>query len=181
MKLDSLIKYSIFLFISSCQPIEQCKDNICLTTSIEEQNNEQVVKLYFISKVDTTLTLDDKIFSIGCPDYIEVTSLFIKEKPSLNDLKYSQILLENTKGEFRVFSSEFFKEGELKPIILPNCAFLSEFQLLIGKEMITSYEFFILKRDDLKVRSADKKVKLHLYLKNEDGGIIISSSNWIYL
>lgn len=181
MKIAFLIKYSILLLFLSCKQIEECKDTICLTTLVKEVDSKYVVKLNFHPKIDTLLTFDDKIFSIGCPDYMEDRSVLKKKRPSLNDLKYSQILLENTNGDFRVFSSEFFKEGEEKSIDFPNCAFLVEFQLPIVAHKVTSYDFFISKLDDIRVKSSDKKVKLHIYLKNNDGGIIINSSNWIYL
>ncbi|WP_293955572.1 MULTISPECIES: hypothetical protein [unclassified Sphingobacterium] len=117
------------------------------------------------------------MFSIGCPDYLENYELFYKSRNS-DVLKHSQIVVENTDNQIRLLSRQFIPEGEQVILELPNCAFLEEFKLALKKDSIISYGFTVGK-DDLRVSTADRKVKLHLYLKNMGNGRIITSSNWI--
>ncbi|WP_312363792.1 hypothetical protein [Sphingobacterium sp.] len=117
------------------------------------------------------------MFATGCPDYWEDATVFYKRKnPSA--LKHNQIIVENTDNKIRLLSSQFFPEGMDVPAVLPNCAFLEEFKLELKKDSIISYPFTVGK-DELRVSTADRKVKLHLYLKNKGNGRIITSSNWI--
>lgn len=181
MKKYIIIKILLLFLCISCTSVEECKDNICLTTNIEKKGKEYQVNINFISKIDTLLQFRDEMFMVGCPNYLEKSWLFNSIKLNLNDLKYSQLLVENSKGDIRLFSHQFIKEGEDTIAEFPNCSEMDNFSLQIYKDKVTNYQFSISKLDDLRVKSSDKKIKLHLYLKNKDGGIIISSSNWIYL
>ncbi|QRY57173.1 hypothetical protein [Sphingobacterium siyangense] len=177
MKIFLLLNIALLGVLSSCQSVEKCEDSICFNTSIREIEHGYFVKLDFESKIDTILNLDDRMFFIGCPDYWEDPTIFYKTK-NPDALKYNQIIVENTDNQIRLLSSQFIPEGKQVPAVLPNCAFLEEFKLELKKDSIISYEFAVGK-DDLRVSTADRKVKLHLYLKNKGNGRIITSSNWI--
>ena len=177
MKIYLLLNIVLLGVLSSCQSVEICEDPICLKTSIRKTGNDYLVRLEFKSKMDTILKLDQRMFATGCPDYWEDATVFYKTKnPSA--LKHNQIIVENTDNKIRLLSGQFFPEGMDVPAILPNCAFLEEFKLELKKDSIISYRFTV-GRDELRVSTADRKVKLHLYLKNKGNGRIITSSNWI--
>lgn len=181
MKINLLFNILMIVILSSCQSANKCEDPICFNTSIEESKNNYVVKLEFESKKDTILKLDARMFTTGCPDYWEDQTEFYKNR-NPNVLKHNQIILENTDNEVRLLSRQFFSKGKQIPIELPNCAFLEQFDLILKKNKVISYNFFVGKnQNELRVSTSDRKVKLHLYLKNNGHGTIISSSNWIDL
>lgn len=177
MKIFLLLNIALLGVLSSCQSVEKCEDSICLKTAIRKTGNNYLVRLEFKSKMDTILKLDQRMFATGCPDYWEDPTVFYKTK-NPDALKHNQIIVENTDDQIRLLSSQFIPEGKQVPAVLPNCAFLEEFKLELKKDSIISYEFAVGK-DDLRVSTADRKVKLHLYLKNKGNGRIITSSNWI--
>ena len=177
MKMYMLLNIVLLSILSSCQSVEKCEDSICFSTSISEIEHGYFFKLDFESKIDTILSLDDRMFSVGCPDYWEDATVFYKTK-NPGALKHSQIVIENTDNQIRLLSRQFFPEGKQVTLELPNCAFLEEFRLALKKDSIVSYEFAVGK-DDLRVSTSDRKVKLYLYLKNKGNGRIITSSNWI--
>ncbi|MCS4226066.1 hypothetical protein [Sphingobacterium sp. BIGb0165] len=181
MKINLLIKGGILVILASCQSPKKCEDPICLKTIIKKTSNNYLVRLEFKSKIDTVLKLDERMFAIGCPDYWEDPTVFYKTK-NPDALKHSQIIVENTDDQFRLLSSQFIPEGESIASVLPNCAFLEEFELMLKKDKVVVYEFAAGKdQNKLRVSTSDRKVKLHLYLKNYGHGIIISSNNWIDL
>jgi len=177
MKIYLLLNIALLGILSSCQSVEKCEDSICFNTSVREIEHGYFVKLDFKSKMDTILILDQRMFATGCPDYWEDATVFYKTK-NPGALKYNQIIVENTDNKIRLLSRQFVPEGMDVPAVLPNCAFLEEFRLALKKDSIISYRFTVGK-DELRVSTADRKVKLHLYLKNKGNGRIITSSNWI--
>ncbi|MCS4167679.1 hypothetical protein [Sphingobacterium sp. BIGb0116] len=177
MKIILLLNIALLGVLSSCQSVEKCEDSICLKTAIRKTGNDYLVRLEFKSKMDTILKLDQRMFATGCPDYWEDPTVFYKTK-NPDALKHNQIIIENTDDQIRLLSRQFYPEGKQVPTVLPNCAFLEEFKLELKKDSIISYRFTVGK-DDLRVSTADRKVKLHLYLKNKGNGRIITSSNWI--
>jgi hypothetical protein len=160
--------------------VEECNDNICFVTETSNAESGLLIKMRFSSKIDTILRLNDEIFTIGCSHYLEPIAKFNK-KPELVDLKHSQIVLENEDGDCRVYSSQFVEEGKTAILILPNCSEMEEFNLSLFKRKIEVYEFVVTNKNDMKVKISDRRIKLHLYLKNGNSGGIIHSSNWINL
>ncbi|QQT32015.1 hypothetical protein I6I99_05435 [Sphingobacterium multivorum] len=179
MKIFLLLNIALLGVLSSCQSVEKCEDSICLKTAIRKTGNNYLVRLEFKSKMDTILKLDQRMFATGCPDYWEDPTVFYKTK-NPDALKHNQIIVENTDDKLRLLSSQFKPREETTPSVLPNCAFLEEFELALKKNKIVVYEFAAGKdQNKLRVSTSDRKVKLHLYLKNKGNGRIITSSNWI--
>jgi hypothetical protein len=71
-----------------CPPCETCSSEMIF------------LLIDFESKIDTILNLDDRMFSIGCPDYLENYELFYKSR-NPDVLKHSQIVVENTDNQIR--------------------------------------------------------------------------------
>lgn len=179
---NRIVQFSwVFLFMSCLSTSkERCSNSICFDAVLEHEEEVFLVRLFFSSKVDTSLYLDDQMFVVGCPSYQEDRTFFGNRKPLLNELKYSQIILENENGSYRVFSSQLFDKDNPSIVIMPNCAFMDEKKIDLKSEEKKILEFNVEKRKDILVEKTDSKVRIHLYYKEPNGtGSILSSVSWL--
>lgn len=182
MKTNITIKLIILicsLSLGNCVWKEKQSKSICLETSIEIDSNRLHVDLVFSSTTDTVFHLDERMLVVGCPFYIENKSRF-ESKPQTDDLLFDQVMLENKKGQFRVFSSSFVYDNGEELTIMANCAFMGKKELILEPGNMKKITLGVSNVNDLKVKEGDKKVRVHLYLKDSYGkGIILTSSNWV--
>ncbi len=159
---------------------ERCVNSICLDVTLEKQEEHFLVKMVFHPNIDTLLYLDEQMFVIGCPLYEENINFFEGVTPTLEELKFSQIILENEDGDYRVFSSQLFDKDKPSVIKMPNCTFMNTKKVDLKNGQSNILEFSIDEKTDILVKEADKKVLVHLYYKDLNGrGYIIRSANWL--
>lgn len=181
MSSNIFVRIMVFLLFSSCSTNTTDKCDVCLDTRFKINNDVFLLEMVFSSKVDTSLIIPGETLIVGCPFYQEEQVYFKKSKPNINELKYTQIILENERGNFRVYSSQFVNPKEETIMLMPNCAFVDEKVLNLNKGQEETFVLHVLSSTDLKVDKADKKVRIHIYYKDEVDkiGVVISSSNWI--
>lgn len=120
------------------------------------------------------------MFVVGCPTYQEDRTSFEETKPLLDELKFSQIILENEKGSYRVFSSQLFDEDKPSIVMMPNCSFMEEKRINLKNGQMETLEFNIEERKDILAETTDSKVRIHLYYKDPNGrGGVLSSGSWL--
>ncbi len=178
MKINfKIIIYFISLFFIGCQvPI---KWNVVL----ESNDGSFMMINKFKSSENKKLIIDRKAFSYNCY-YSEDINLSNEKLPSPDDFKYSQVIIENQKGERRLFSNIFFDKNEIKELAEENCMF-DWFEFLdlnrIPKKIVIDIPYL----SDIKVSSKDKKVRFYYLFKASDKQIIdgylntVVISNWI--
>lgn len=179
LSINTVVLFTFF-FLGGCSLKKRdCSNDICFKTSVKKEKDQFLVNLLFSSEIDTSLCLNEKTLIIGCPFYQESEVLY-KAKPTLDDLNFSQIIIENEEGGFRVFSSPFVDNNGEAVITMPNCAFMGKKRLVIKQGHIERVRLGISNLNDLKVKENDKKNRLHLYYKESPNkGAILTSTNWI--
>jgi hypothetical protein len=186
------IIFILFLFmVVKCQ--SQCKDSLCLYTSFFYVDNSLFLRLEFTSKIENDsieFFFDNKAFIVDCPFYQEDQTSFIGVAPKIQDLKFSQLIIENEKGNFRVYSSKrFYSDNDTQTLLEVNCAFAGIDYVVFSSDNKESVRDIIIEDiRDLQVDDNDKKIRLHYYFKphletNNNGfnSIIITSNNWLRL
>ena len=177
--------------ISCSQYNSSCKEKLCLYSRILYKEDRMYVELGFNSNIKSDsikIVFDNKAFSLECPLYQEDQKLFIGKVPRIEDLKFSQLVIENEKGNFRVYSSKrFYGIEEVRVLEEVNCALYEVDQVTFSVEN-KQYIKTVLIDDirDLQIEDTDDKIKLHYYFKPtyemEHAGyksLVISSTNWI--
>lgn len=155
-----------------------------------EENHEVSLILKMTSKNDLIIEIDGKAFASDCYYFRDDSLLqnFVgSRKRDLCELsklfKYNQAIVENDKGELKLFSVESnFRNGP-RPLMLTNC--MDDWTIRKRLQKETSIEIILdhLDLDDFKINPNDTKVRLY-YLKKNDpqgGPSLILCSNWLLL
>lgn len=170
----------------------QCDDSLYLKTSLFHVESSLFLRLEFTSNIEEDsieIFFDNQAFIVDCPFYQEDQNLFIGEVPEIEDIKFSQLIIENEKGNFRVYSSRrFYGDKEIMTLEEKNCMFAGIDHVVFSsdnKEFVK--EILIEDIRDLQVDDNDKRIRLYYYLKphketNYNGfNPIITSKNWLRL
>lgn len=189
--------YPIIIFILFLIMVVQCKnqcdDSLCLNTSLFHGESSPILRLEFTSNIEEDsieIYFDNQAFIVDCPFYQEDQNLFIGVVPEIEDLKFSQLIIENSNGDFRVFSSRrFYGYKEIMTLEEKNCIFAGVDYVVFSSDSKDFVKDIIIEDiRDLQVDDNDKKIRLHYYFKphletNKNGfkPIIVTSKNWLRL
>lgn len=187
-----LIASSLFIGCNSYnEKMNLSKGEILMNIDIVQTNkviDSVKLNISIESPLDTLIYFDYAVFE-NIHLFSEEENLIIKNNKNIDSIikqiKYTEILLENKKGDMRFFSEDPYNLANRVPGGTPQFIFSEEFKLKKNEQVSFSTGFIRL--SSLKVDKNDKHTRIHYLFKadsihNSKGfKDVVLSSNWLML